>query len=153
MGNLLPNDLQLTDKMMMSVIIRSNHSNYNLPADTQTIWFTVNIFSSAIARSLLKQERRQTTSISNKCSCWWVEFRDVWGGKFPFMSVPNPPRGQTTTRAATKRLFLCAQTGTAVRQVQRYSHVWACVISEFFIKLVAEVLIFFGRLTLTYAHI
>lgn len=66
-------------------------------------------------------------------------------GKFPFMSVPNPPRGQMTTT----RLFLCVQTGTAVRQVQRYSHVWARVISEFFIKLVAEVLIFFGRLTLT----
>lgn len=73
-------------------------------------------------------------------------------GKFPFMSVPNPPGGQMTTRAATKRLFLCVQTGTAVRQVQRYSHVWAHAISEFFTKLVAEVLIFFGRLTLTYAQ-
>lgn len=29
-----------------SVIIRSDHSNYNLPADTQTIWFTANIFFS-----------------------------------------------------------------------------------------------------------
>ena len=57
-----------------------------------------------------------------------------------------------TTRAATKRLLLCIQTGTAVRQVQRYGHVWARVISEFFIKSVAEVLIFFGRLMLTYAQ-
>lgn len=73
-------------------------------------------------------------------------------GKFPFMSVPKPPRGQMTSRAATESLFLCVQTGTAVRQVQRYSHVWARVISKFFKKSVAEVLIFFGRLTLTYAQ-
>lgn len=57
-----------------------------------------------------------------------------------------------TTRAATTRFFLCIQTGTAVGQVQRYGHVWARVISEFFTKLVAEVLIFFGRLMLTYAQ-
>lgn len=101
--------LQLTDKMMMSVIIRSNHSNYNLPADTQTIWFTVNIFSSAIARSLLKQERRQTTSISNKCSCWWVEFRDVWEGQISLHVCAKPSQRTDDNQGCNQKAFpLCS---------------------------------------------
>lgn len=109
MGNPLPNDLQLTDKMMMSVIIRSNHSNYHLPADTQTIWFTVNIFSSAIARSFLKQEGRQTTSIGNKCSCWRVEFRDVWEGRISLHVCAKPSQRTDDNQGCNQKVFpLCS---------------------------------------------
>lgn len=41
-----------------SVIIRSNHSNYNLPADTQTTWFTANIFFST--HEVLPKTRGET---------------------------------------------------------------------------------------------